>query len=112
MAAWSVLLWHKTIDMLEHGTDVCVIPKSPIFINCNKTDHVTGLKTKQSYRTLKNPGTVILQEISKKVTSAVRSLHLFRCSTHTPRCRGAFLEDAPRKSSASSDLVIWVRTKK
>ena len=22
-------------------------------------------------------------------------LHLYRCSTHTPRCRGAFLEDAP-----------------
>lgn len=67
MAAWSVLLWHKTIDMLEHGTDVCVIPKSPLFINCNKTDHATGLKTKQSNRKLKNPGTVILQEIHKKV---------------------------------------------
>ena len=66
MAAWSVLLWHKTIDMLEHGTDVCVIPKSPLFINCNKTDQATGL-TKQSNRRLKNPGTVILQEIQKNV---------------------------------------------
>ena len=67
MAAWSVLLWHKTIDMLEHGTDVCVIPKSPLFINCNKSDHVTALKTKMSMRRLKNPGTVILQELGKKV---------------------------------------------
>ena len=67
MAAWSVLLWHKTIDMLEHGTDVCVIPKSPLFINCNKSDHATALKTKKSMRTLKNPGTVILQELGKKV---------------------------------------------
>ena len=67
MAAWSVLLWHKSIDMLEHGTDVCVIPKSPLFINCNKTGHATGLKTKQSNRKLKNPGTAILQEIHKKV---------------------------------------------
>lgn len=67
MAAWSVLLWHKTIDMLEHGTDVCVIPKSPLFINCNKSDHAAGLKIKQSNRRLKNPGTAILQEIRKNV---------------------------------------------
>ena len=67
MAAWSVLLWHKTIDMLEHGTDVCVIPKSPLFINCNKSDQATALKTKKSMRRLKNPGTVILQELGKKV---------------------------------------------
>ena len=67
MAAWSVLLWHKAIDMLEHGTDVCVIPKSPLFINCNKSDHATGFKTKQSNKRLKNPGTAILHEIRKNV---------------------------------------------
>ena len=67
MAAWSVLLWHKTIDMLEHGTDTCAIPKSPLFINCNESDHVTSLKTAQSNRRLKNPGTVMLQEIHKNV---------------------------------------------
>lgn len=67
MAAWSVLLWHKTVDMLEHGTDVCVIPKSPLFINCNKSDHATGLKTTQSNRRLRNPGTVTPQKIHKNV---------------------------------------------
>ena len=67
MAAWSVLLWHKTIDMLEHGTDTCVIPKSPLFINCNKSNHSTGLKRTQSNIKLKNPGTKILQEIYKNV---------------------------------------------
>lgn len=67
MAAWSVLLWHKTIDMLEHGTDSCVIPKSPLFISCNMSDHATGLKRKQSNRRLKNPGTTMLQEFRKNM---------------------------------------------
>ena len=68
MAAWSVLLWHKTIDMLEHGTDVCVIPKSPLFIKCNKSDPATVLSRRQLNRNLKNPGTVtVLQEMYKNM---------------------------------------------
>ncbi|XP_041456952.1 phosphatidylinositol-glycan-specific phospholipase D-like [Lytechinus variegatus] len=35
MAVWSQRLWHDTIDMLEHGTDVCEVPHNPIYINCS-----------------------------------------------------------------------------
>ena len=61
MAAWSVLLWHRTIDMLEHGTDTCTIPKSPLFITCNKSDH-GKLVQKTQQRELRNPGTIMLQQ--------------------------------------------------
>lgn len=69
MAGWSVILWHRTIDMLEHGTGTCTIPKSPLFINCNKTDRfVTQLKEAQLKENLKNPGTVLLRPgVHKKV---------------------------------------------
>lgn len=67
MAAWSVLLWHKTIDMLEHGTDVCTIPHSPLFISCNKSDPATVLSRRQFDKKLKNPGTVTPAEILKLV---------------------------------------------
>lgn len=67
MAAWSGLLWHKTIDMLEHGTDTCVIPKSPLFINCNESNFSSGLKRTQPNRRLKNPGTTMLQEFRKNL---------------------------------------------
>ena len=69
MAAWSVLLWHRTIDMLEHGTDICTIPTNPLFINCSKSnrDNPMLLRTTQKKR-LKNPGTVMLQQdLHKKV---------------------------------------------
>ena len=65
MAAWSVLLWHKTIDMLEHGTDVCVIPHSPLFISCNKSDSATASSRRQLDKKIKNPGTVTPAEILK-----------------------------------------------
>ena len=69
MAGWSVILWHRTIDMLEHGTGTCTIPKSPLFINCNKTDRfVMQLKEAQLKENLKNPGTVLLRPgVHKKV---------------------------------------------
>ena len=67
MAAWSVLLWHKTIDMLEHGTDVCTIPHSPLFVSCNKSDPATVLSRRQFDKKLKNPGTVTPAEILKLV---------------------------------------------
>lgn len=60
MAAWSVLLWHKTIDMLEHGTDTCSIPKSPLFISCNKSEHGILLQRTQQQK-LWNPGMIMLQ---------------------------------------------------
>ena len=69
MAAWSILLWHKTIDMLEHGTDTCAIPKSPLFINCSKNAHADPmqLETTQKKR-LRNPGTVTLKhDIHKNI---------------------------------------------
>lgn len=65
MAAWSILLWHKTIDMLEHGTDVCVIPHSPLFISCNTSDSATASSRRQLDKKLKNPGTVTPAEILK-----------------------------------------------
>ena len=61
MAAWSVLLWHKTIDMLEHGTDTCSIPKSPLFISCNKSEHGILLQRTQRQK-LWNPGMIMLQQ--------------------------------------------------
>ena len=62
MAAWSVLLWHRTIDMLEHGTDVCTIPHSPLFINCNKSSLGNPIVPTTQKERLKNPGTVMLQQ--------------------------------------------------
>lgn len=60
MAAWSVLLWHRTIDMLEHGTQTCTIPKSPLFINCSKTNSASAsaadLMLEKTKDMLKNPG--------------------------------------------------------
>jgi len=63
MAAWSVLLWYRTIDMLEHGTDTCTIPTSPLFINCSKSSHSNPmiLRTTQK-KALNNPGTIWLQQ--------------------------------------------------
>lgn len=69
MAAWSVLLWHSTIDMLEEGTDTCTIPTNPLFINCSKSSRDNPMlpRTTQKKR-LKNPGTVMLQQdLHKKV---------------------------------------------
>ena len=37
----------------------------------------------------------------------LEALHLFRCFTHTPRCRGAFSEEAWRMQMTI--LVSWVR---
>ena len=61
MAAWSSVLWHDTVDMLEHGTETCFLPHSPLFINCNQSNHAI-LKT-MGVRKLKNPGTVLLQGV-------------------------------------------------
>lgn len=59
MAAWSGLIWHDAIDMLEHGTNFCYVPKSPLFIHCNKT------KTIRESReiALRNPGTISVPEL-------------------------------------------------
>ncbi|CAH3188460.1 unnamed protein product, partial [Porites evermanni] len=61
LCSWSVLLWHKTIDMLEHGTDTCSIPKSPLFISCNKSEHGILLQRTQRQK-LWNPGMIMLQQ--------------------------------------------------
>lgn len=61
MAGWSTLLWHDTITMLEHGTNTCIIPRNPLFIQCNKT---RGNPSQIDYPLLKNPGTVVpLEEL-------------------------------------------------
>ncbi|KAK2566631.1 Phosphatidylinositol-glycan-specific phospholipase D [Acropora cervicornis] len=62
MAAWSVLLWHRTIDMLEHGTQTCTIPKSPLFINCSKTNSAStsDLTLEKTKDMLKNPGKLMI----------------------------------------------------
>ena len=70
MAAWSALVWHRAIDMLEHGTDTCMIPKSPLFINCNKSDlGDTALRQTKPSKRLKNPGTVTLQQSVHKTVN-------------------------------------------
>lgn len=56
MAAWSGLIWHDTIDMLEHGTNFCYVPKNPLFIRCNKTRTISEPKE----TALKNPGIISL----------------------------------------------------
>ena len=62
MAAWSVLLWHRTVDMLEHGTQTCTTPKSPLFINCSKTNSAStsDLTLEKTKDMLKDPGKVMI----------------------------------------------------
>ena len=62
MAAWSSLLWHDTVDMIEHGTDTCKIPKSPLFIQCNASRHPIPASNSKN-RNLKNPGVVLAEEV-------------------------------------------------
>lgn len=54
MAAWTGLIWHDAITMLEHGTNTCKIPRNPLFIQCNKSKELLS----QTTTVLKNPGTV------------------------------------------------------
>ena len=61
------------------------------------TLHPPAWKDKWSGKYIKNPWTVFLvlkktQQIQPQSieNAKVEVLHLFRCSTHTPRCRGAF----------------------
>ncbi|EDO37905.1 predicted protein [Nematostella vectensis] len=55
MAGWTGLIWHDAIDMLEHGTNICNVPHSPISIHCNTTRR-KRLASPLQEKTLKNPG--------------------------------------------------------
>ena len=61
MAAWSSLLWHDTVDMLEHGVSFCHVPESPLFIKCNKSRHSAESPTKN--KKFKNPGQALPKEL-------------------------------------------------
>ena len=65
MAAWSSLLWHDTVDMLEYGTSFCHVPKSPLFIKCNASRH--AVKELVSSTKLKNPGPVLPKDLFQVV---------------------------------------------
>jgi len=52
MASWTNEIWQHTETMIEHGTEACYVPKSTLFIRCDKNYAVPQSRNDD----LRNPG--------------------------------------------------------